>query len=208
MQIKICGLTRIEDVHLAIDLGSNYIGFVMHPHSQRYCAPSTLKQILKSVDSNVQVALVFGYDGINYIQNIANEYLSDNCFLQVPAQHNNFHDVTKLYGSKKIIVSYSVYSPITDNTLEAYKKYQAIILDTHSSSMAGGTGKTFPWEFVKGLSIDFFLAGGLTPDNIEQGIHTLNPFGLDVASGIEEKIGEKDKNKMFAFFFVASALSA
>jgi phosphoribosylanthranilate isomerase len=82
----------------------------------------------------------------------------------------------------------------------------AFLFDTYVQDIPGGTGKTFSWDIVAGLGLDLpvFLAGGLTPDNAEQAVETVHPFGIDVASGVEERPGAKDFEAIDRLFAAVS----
>ncbi|MBI4653399.1 MAG: phosphoribosylanthranilate isomerase [Nitrospirae bacterium] len=196
VRIKICGITNLEDALAAIEYGANALGFVFYPHSPRAIIPEFAKNIISQlppfittvgvfVDENsAAIEKVAAFTGLNVIQLHGSE----------PPEECNL--------SKKVIKAIRVRELID---LEPFKKYNTVstfLLDAYSSETFGGTGQTFNWEIaIEAKKFGkIILAGGLTTENIEEAIKLVQPYGIDVATGVEgNKKGIKDHKKLRLF---------
>ena len=103
------------------------------------------------------------------------------------------------------MLSIPIQSDVNDSKLLPFKEYHALILDTGGQKdelgqlMLGGTGVSFDWRYIENLKIKYFLAGGLSDQNIENALSKLNPYGVDVSSGLEKKPGVKNQQKLITF---------
>ena len=216
IQIKICGLKKATDVIHAIHLKVDYLGFVLAKSSPRSCSIPLVQEIFTNKDifslennplySSIKKVLVFGYnDSFDFICEAMSTLSNHTPYLQIPFKHSHFSSFVLTYSSKYIIPMYSVTDTITDEHLTMFQDFEQVILDTggikDSSGhlMAGGTGKTFDWTLLKTKEASFFIAGGLSVQNIEQAIQTLHPKGVDVSSGIEVSPGSKNLEAMTDF---------
>lgn len=202
--VKICGITTMEDARLALRNGADLLGMVFYVHSKRVCTLSQARQIIKENILKPNV-LVFSHDDPLHILETYKELESLMTFLQIPHDHNDFGKIEKEVGFHRIIPSVSVKHSLQERDLLGFEKYSLIILDNpggidpKGKVIAGGTGKTFNWEWVEKISRPFLLAGGLTIENIAKAKQKVSAFGYDVAGGVELKYGIKDKNKLAIF---------
>ena len=200
--VKICGITNIEDASAAIEYGANALGFIFHPGSPRAVSPDRAQKIISSLPPFVVTVGVF-----------VNMESSEVCKIA----SNTGLNIIQLHGSespedyvscRKVIKAIRVKN-ITDlEAISGYKAASAILLDTYSSNATGGTGQTFNWEIaVEAKKLGrIILAGGLTPQNVEEAIKLVRPYGIDVASGVEgAQAGRKDHKKMKLFIERARA---
>ncbi len=203
-KVKICGLTRYEDAELAAYFGADLLGFVFCVQSNRLCSLEDAKFMIFDF-KNTKKVLVFGHDHEDHIKRIGDELLTKNVYFQIPADHSNLSSLEKRYSPKKIIVSFPICKSINDSNLKGYKRFATTILDTGNQKspdgkiLAGGTGVTFDWNYIHNIRTKFFLAGGLSPNNIQEVIETVKPYGVDVSSQIEKAPGIKDHEKMKNF---------
>ena len=177
MKVKICGLTRQEDAELAIELGAAYVGFVFVKESPRYVehAPRTTGAVRVGVFRNAPI------DEVRRV--VEREQL----------------DCVQLHGDETwrmdvpTIKALRVDDTLPDTTTNA----DYLLFDT-----GGGTGRTFDWSLLANFRPDkpFFLAGGITPDNVADAIAIARPFAIDVASGVESSPGVKDHDKLRKLF--------
>lgn len=189
--IKFCGLKRIEDIQAANKLKPDFIGFVFVAGKKRYLDPKEAAQLKKQLDSSIKAVGVFIDERPETIAQLLAEGVIDLAQL-----HGN-EDETYIKRLKELTAK-----PI----IKAFKIHKAEDLLPISSCSADyvlldsgtGTGKVFDWQLIKSLSRPYFLAGGLSIDNIEKALSELEPFAVDVSSGIETD-GSKDKEKMAAF---------
>jgi len=203
VRVKICGITNIEDALSAIDCGADALGFVFYPKSPRSVAPDSAKKIISSLPPYVTAVGVFvdkekteleeivSYTGIDVIQLHGSE----------PPEY---------CGTNRKIVKAIRVKELSDlEPLSRYKTVSAFLLDTYAPGEIGGTGRIFNWEIaIEAKKLGrVILAGGLTPENIEEAIRFVQPYGVDAASGVEGKEkGKKDKRKLKSF--IEKAISA
>ncbi len=190
-KIKLCGLTRIEDIEAANELKPDFIGFVFAEKSKRYISPQKAKLLKQKLDPNILAVGVFVNESL---ENIAK--LLDENTIDIAQLHGDEDDdfITKLkeLTHKPVIKAFKIKS---ENDIKAAQNSTAdfVLLDS-----GAGTGQAFNWSLIKNIERDYFLAGGLSPQNAEIAVKKLHPYALDVSSGIETN-GIKDKNKMADF---------
>jgi phosphoribosylanthranilate isomerase len=197
--VKICGLTNIKDAMLAQKLGAGITGFIFAP-SPRRITPAGAKAIIKKLRPRVLKAGVFVDEDPVKVNSIIKELKLN---------------IVQLSGNEppaylKKIKNALIFKVIRIKTLSDMKKQvklygnsaDAFLFDTFKKDSYGGTGKTFDWKMVKKARVNkpFFVAGGLTPENVLSAIKAAEPYGVDVSSGVEKKPGVKDKKKMIKFF--------
>jgi len=201
-KIKICGITNLEDANAAIDYGADALGFVFFKKSPRYITPEKASAITSKLPAFVTTVGVFVDDRAEEILKITEE---------------TGIDVVQLHGDeppescllpRRVIKGIRVKSL---ESLEPLKSYQnivsAFLLDTFAPHMPGGTGQVFNWDIaIEAKNFGrIILAGGLTPENISEAIRRVNPYAVDVSSGVELVKGKKDHQKMRLFIERAKA---
>ncbi|MDH5717835.1 MAG: phosphoribosylanthranilate isomerase [Spirochaetia bacterium] len=202
--VKICGLTNLKDAIDANNAGADFLGMVLHPASKRH---TTLEKSLKIMTSlpNKNYVIVFGYDSYEFIINTYQNLKTPNLKVQLPYKHENFLKIADEIKFENIIPSISV---INENSIETFKNledFSFVIFDSAGIKLEngfiipGGSGKTFNWNLLKSVQIPFFLAGGITLENVSSALEKVNPTGIDVAGGTEMSYGIKDTNKMIEF---------
>ena len=183
-RIKLCGLTREDDIRAANDLLPEYVGFVFWEKSRRYAAPEQAKSLRKILDDRITAVGVFVDEEPGKIASLVNAGIISA--IQLHGRENEAYIAHLRTLSAAPIIK--AFTPA--NLRETSADY--VMID---SGM--GTGKIFDWTKIN-LTRPFFLAGGLNPDNVRTAIRTLHPFAVDVSSGIETE-GVKDCGKMRAF---------
>ena len=181
-QIKLCGLTREEDIHAANELMPDYVGFVFWEKSRRYVPPSRAEALRKILADVIKAVGVFVDAEPEYIASMAG-------IIGIIQLHGNEDDeyLARLRTLTALpIIKAFKFSGVRDTTADF------IMIDTGK-----GTGRTFDWKMID-ISRPYFLAGGLNPENVRTAIRTLHPFAVDVSSGIETG-GRKDAEKMREF---------
>ncbi len=191
-KIKLCGLTRLYDIQAANICKPDYIGFVFAPKSKRYINPEQAKKLKSELLPDILSVGVFVNEDIVKIAELLNNGVIDIAQLHGD-ESNEYIKKLRTLTDKTIIKAFSIKSEIdiiqAQNSLADY-----ILLDTGN----GGTGTVFNWKLAKDIKRPYFLAGGLNLENIKTAVDTLNPFAVDVSSGIETD-GFKDKAKMVEF---------
>ena len=190
VKVKICGITNHQDALSAVELGVDILGFILAP-SPRQISPEKVRSIIEILPPFVMTVGVFVDEEEKTIKDIA-----DFCrFNQVQLHGKESPDFCRRFRPKAI-KAFRVQDEMSLLPIKAYKGHvKAVILDTYQKGMAGGTGRTFPWDLAikaKAFDLPVFLSGGLNPSNIRQAISTVKPYGVDVNSGIEERPGKKD----------------
>lgn len=196
-RIKVCGLTRAEDVELAVNLGADFLGFVLAP-SPRSVEVSQLEALVAPVPASVLT--------VGVVVNAQREQVDR--LLEV-VDRVQFHghetpDFCARYG-RRGIKAFRIRAVEDLNSLEAYAQtVGAFLLDSFKEGVAGGTGQTFPWGYLRERSFSrpIFLAGGLNSSNLRQAVQLPQLEGVDVSSGLEKAPGVKDADLMKQFFAV------
>lgn len=190
-KIKFCGLRTLDDIYAANELFPEYVGFVFTPKSKRYVTPAQAEQLRNALYKKILAVGVFVNENISIVAELLNNGIIDAAQL-----HGNEDDayIKNLRGlsNKPIIKAFQVHT--ADNIVLAEKSSADFVL----IDAGAGDGKTFDWTLIKNLRREYFLAGGLNPDNVGDAIKMLNPFAVDVSSGIETD-GRKDFTKMATF---------
>jgi len=191
--IKICGITNLEDARISVDNGADALGFVF-AESPRKIMPEAAQKIISQLPSDKLYVGVFVDHSLKEIHEI-----KKYCGLNTIQIHKDIADIDQITKDIRIIKGFRVKP---DNPIPKFIDPNIImLLDTYSKSSHGGTGKTFDWQKAIDISNQqpIILAGGLTPENVTEAIETVNPFAVDVSSGVEKSKGLKDHNKICNF---------
>ncbi|SPD76321.1 N-(5'-phosphoribosyl)anthranilate isomerase [uncultured Desulfobacterium sp.] len=190
MKVKICGITNIEDALKAVELGIDALGFIF-AKSPRKVEPEKAAGIIRSLPLFIKTVGVFVNEEPNRIRQIV-----DLCGLDIIQFHGDEPPEVLAEFAPRAIKAFRLKD---ESSLEPIKSYQgkvrATLLDTYSDNKFGGTGKTFDWGLAikaKAFGIPLILSGGLSPDNIQEAIRAVQPYAVDVNSGVEEGPGKKD----------------
>ena len=192
MIVKICGITNQDDARAAVEAGASALGFNFYRHSPRYISPTGASLIGEKVPASVWKVGIFVDEAAPKIARIAIEAGLDIVQLHGEAQCSSFR-------------SWRVYPVRDEIDLECLNEddAEAVLLDTASVDLRGGTGLTFRWELAKRASDmtakKIIIAGGLDETNVEQAIAAAAPWGVDACSRLEVSPGRKDHAKMKRF---------
>ena len=202
-RVKVCGITRPEDAEKASELGVDALGFIFAGKSPRYIDSLKAWEIIKNISPFISCVGVFVNSGIEEVKRII-----DECGLVQVQLHGEepveyCRQLKEWRKSLSICKAFRVRSDSTGKELDSYNAdVDSMLLDTYSSSAAGGTGETFDWNIIEPLDLKkpLILAGGLNPENVLEAISLTSPFAVDVNSGIEDSPGIKNHQKMKAVF--------
>lgn len=195
-RVKICGITRPQDAVLAASLGVDAIGLVFYAKSPRAVVIEQAQAIIQKLPPFVTTVGLFVNADPSFIQNIL-----ANLSLDVLQFHGEETPDYCASFAKPYIKAIRIL-PDTNikQYIQTYTVAQALLLDSYVKGTKGGTGITFDWQQVPSdLSKPIIVAGGLTPENVNQAITKLQPYAVDVSGGVESAKGIKDMNKMTAF---------
>jgi phosphoribosylanthranilate isomerase len=202
VQVKICGITSLEDAHAAIDCGADALGFVFYPPSPRYVTPEQAAQMIRALPPFVTTVGLF----VDVTCDVVNATVV-RCGLDRVQLHGRETPEFCRRISRPVIKAIRIknaesLTPVPDYIVSAY------LLDAYvEGALPGGTGASFAWELAARAKPygPVILAGGLTPDNIETAIAQVRPYGVDVSSGVERLPGVKDHQKIRQFITRAKA---
>jgi len=199
-RVKICGITRVEDATLAIELGAAALGFNFYPPSPRYIEPQAARAIIKNLPPLVTAVGVFANENDGaHIAKIAREGGVTTVQLHGPASPLPGSDSETLNGFT-VLQAIAVWRGFKPELLQRMNAH-AFLLDTFDPALHGGTGKTFDWTLAREAKKfgAIILAGGLTAENVGQAVREVRPYAVDVASGVESAPGVKDPEKLRRF---------
>ena len=197
MKVKICGITNYEDAAMAVDQGVVALGFNFFPKSRRYIDPEKARRIIRrlppfvvtvglfvNVAEPVQVSAVAGAAGVRVLQLHGDE---------TPEYCSGLSEWT-------LIKALRIGKSGLQEDIEEFP-VQAFLLDAKDDTLFGGTGKTFDWDLAKNIRRvrPIILAGGLTPENVCEAIRVVDPYAVDVCSGVESAPGKKSAQKVMEF---------
>lgn len=199
MRVKICGITNVHDALAAADYGADAVGFVLYKSSPRCIDLKAVKNIITQLPPFVTTVGVFADADEKEILSTV-----EDCGLDlIQLQGGEPADFCRRLGGR-VIKAIRIRDRFSLNRMIPYK-VRAFVLDTYQEGQLGGTGETFDWTLaVEAKKFGkIILAGGLTPENIGRAIEQIRPYGVDVSSGVEERIGKKDPLKLKRFIETA-----
>ena len=194
IRVKICGITNIDDAITAVKFGADALGFVFYHKSPRQITPAAARKIVREIPPLVTTVGVFVDEDPKSVERIL-EHVRLDC-----AQLHGEEPPEACLIDRKVIKAIRIQGP---EDIEQMKDYRVagFLLDAYLPDMPGGTGRKFNWKHA--LEAKKFgpiiLAGGLTPENVEEAIKQVGPYGVDVSSGVEAKKGIKDHEKLRLF---------
>jgi phosphoribosylanthranilate isomerase len=191
MMVKICGITNRDDALAAVEAGASAIGFNFYHDSPRYISPTGASLIAEKIPAHVWKVGVFVNDTPETVARIA---------LQTGLDVAQLHGTAEARGIRiwrACRANESLVSHIVDEMVEA------VLVDTPSDDLYGGTGESFDWSCVKGRRKNIIIAGGLDASNVLQAIEQAQPWGVDACSRLERSPGLKDHEKMQQFIKAA-----
>ena len=195
-KVKICGITNPEDAFAAVDFGADALGFVFFKKSPRSISYQDAATIIKKLPPFITTVGVFVDEKLTHVEKIVQQTSID------VIQFHGSEPPEMCTCSRAVIKAIRVKSLESLEPLGKYKDIvSAFLLDTFTPDALGGTGQVFNWDiaiYAKQFG-RIILAGGLNPDNISEAVKRVQPYGVDVSSGVELKKGKKDHKKMRLF---------
>ena len=196
-KIKICGLQSAQDINYVNTLKPDYVGFVF-ADSKRHVDENTAAILKQRLEHQIKAVGVFVYEDVDKVAEIANKDIID--LIQLHGDETpEYCSRLKAKTDKPIIKVIRVRDRNSVACLDGFH-CDYFLLDTFKVGKFGGVGQTFDYKFLADTVIPkpFFMAGGLTADNVGRVLGTIGPYGVDVSSGVETK-GYKDFAKMAQF---------
>ena len=193
-RVKICGLTRAEDVKSAVAAGADAVGFVF-TSSPRQISVDTAMKLIQHVPGHVLRVGLFLDQGRPEICRVLESVTLD--VLQFHGSETQ--QQCELYGLPWLKAVAMEDARSARQAEEDFPAAMGLLLDSHSRGQRGGSGKVFDWSLSASLSLPVWLAGGLSVENVGQAIRTVRPYAVDVSSGVETAPGIKDPTLMSDF---------
>ncbi|MDO4616279.1 MAG: phosphoribosylanthranilate isomerase [Lachnospiraceae bacterium] len=191
-KIKLCGLTRPEDIEKANELKPDYIGFVFYDKSSRNVSRQQAAELKALLDPSIQAVGVFVNPEPAYVADLLKDGVIDIAQLH-GSEDNAFIETLRALAPGKTIIQAFKINLSEDTELANSSAADYVLLDS-----GAGSGETFDWSLIRKVTRPYFLAGGLHPGNVTDAVQELHPFAVDVSSGIETD-GLKDPEKMQLF---------
>jgi phosphoribosylanthranilate isomerase len=195
VKVKICGITNREDAETAVRFGADAIGLVFYEKSPRRVSPEEAKEIIAVLPPFITRVGVFVNPSEHFVRDMI-EFLGLD---RVQLHGDESPAFCRMFGSRTIKAA-RIKDPESVRCLEKFP-VKTFLLDTYTEDRFGGTGKIFDWSLaVKAKKYgNIILSGGLNPENISEAIRIVEPYGVDVSSGVEERPGKKDPLKIKRF---------
>ena len=197
--VKICGLTRPEDIDAVNSLSPDMAGFVFYGPSRRCVTRDSARELGSGLDPSIVKVGVFVDEDPLVIADLVGSGIID------AVQLHGVEDGAYIHGLRRLVDAPVIKTFLVRNRgdIEAANRSDAdyVLLD---SGM--GSGRTFDWSLLEDMDCDYILSGGLNPGNIRDAVEMLHPYGVDVSSGVETD-GRKDPSKMSAFLRTVHGIS-
>ena len=190
-KIKLCGLSRVDDIFVANRLRPDYIGFVFFEKSKRNVTPEQAAALKAKLEDGIKAVGVFVSSPIDFVASLLEQDIIDAAQLHGKEDEAYIAELRKR-TDKPIFQAFVVKSE------EDVQRANASTADMVLLDSGIGSGNCFDWQLLSAVKRPFFLAGGLNPENIEEALTVVDPYGVDVSSGIETG-NFKDEKKMETF---------
>jgi len=195
IKIKICGITNLDDALAAAEAGADALGFNFYKKSPRYIDPEKAAEIIAQLPPLIMPVGVF----INEREDRIREIQTLTCMQAIQLHGDESPEFCQRFGNR-VIKAFQVKDKENLKHMAHYR-VGAFLLDSYHDSLRGGTGVTFDWHLavVAKTFGRIILAGGLTPENVAEAVKLVQPYGVDVAGGVEKEKGIKDHAKLKKF---------
>ena len=203
VRVKICGITKLEDAKLAIELGAHALGLNFHPESPRSITPANAAELIDRLSPFVTTVGVF----VNWEAEPV-VALCRALHLHTAQLHGDETPevVDAVAEQMQVIKALRVGQGTPAPVYTKYRSAAGFLIDAAQPGQFGGTGTTANWHLARTIaqSHRVILAGGLSPENVGEAIRVVRPYAVDVASGVESRPGRKDPAKLRALFEAVS----
>ena len=198
-RVKMCGTTRLEDALAAVLYGVDALGFILYPKSPRYITAEDTAVICRQLPPFVDRVGVLVNESIESAVRCVD--VAGFSYLQLHGSESSHYcrELKNELPHLKIIKAFRVGEETQKEEFESYEEcVDGFLLDTYAKGDKGGTGKIFDWSLIAGFKLNrpLILAGGLTSENIIRAVSNVEPYGVDINSGVEIRPGEKDHARL------------
>jgi phosphoribosylanthranilate isomerase len=200
-RVKICGITNSADARMAVAAGADLLGFIFYPPSPRYITPEQARTIVEQLPSGVTAVGVFVNEAVETITHIAR-----TSGVQTVQLHGEEPPALCQQLPWRVVKTFRFTAQVQPEMLQHYA-VEAFLIEGFQAEFYGGGGAKADWQRVALLHTygRIMLAGGLTPENVQEAIRIVRPYAVDVCSGVEARPGKKDWQKVRAFIARAKA---
>jgi len=202
IKIKICGITNVGDAQAAVQAGADALGFIFYKGSPRFMTSAAAAAIIRTVPASVEKVGVF----VDPTCELVDEAIAAAGITTLQFHGNEEPNFCRSFGLK-VIKGFRVHGEATLAALKNYER-EVWLLDTFLPGILGGTGERFDWTLAQRavrLGGQVMLAGGLTSKNVAAAIQQVQPYGVDVSSGVESSPGKKNHELVRQFIMAARA---
>ena len=205
VRAKICGLTREEDLAVAVAAGADAVGFLVGvPSSPRNLTLERAETLLGQVPVFVDSIVVTSPKSIEWLVEVCERLKPSAIQIHGKEQLDSSKIRERIKHSRLIKTVYVTEDALNERVIDDLKTFDAVLLDSFSKGQYGGTGKVHDWTLSRQIKeavapVPVILAGGLKPENVKEAIRAVEPYAVDVASGVEASPGVKDHMKVRAF---------
>ncbi|MEO0409006.1 MAG: phosphoribosylanthranilate isomerase [Cyanobacteria bacterium P01_A01_bin.135] len=216
MQVKICGITQVDQAQAIAKLGATALGFICVPESSRFVRPEQIRAIAAALQADAATASVqrigvFVDRPVDHIRRTVDGAQLTGIQLHGDESLQTCRTLKQALPGVTIIKALRVRSPETLKLASAYADgVDALLLDAFHPQSHGGTGQTLDWRSLRSFHppCPWFLAGGLKPDNVALALAQVSPTGIDLSSGVEKSPGDKDIEQAARLFQALKAATA
>ena len=203
-QIKVCGITRPGDALLAARLGVDMLGFIFYNKSPRYISATAAKKIIEKIPSTIDRVGVFVDADLDTLLKTAGRLKLD--YVQLHGKTTNSMIKKLKTSGLRVIQAFHIESK-SDYKRAAASIADILQLDNSATDKPGGTGQRFDWNISpKPIIPNLMLSGGISADNVLEGIRIFSPIIVDVNSGVEISPGNKSEKKLKQFFSICNKI--
>jgi phosphoribosylanthranilate isomerase len=197
MRVKVCGITRLDDAALAVELGASALGFIFWPESPRFVEAGQARAIARVVSPFVATVGVFVNQGADHVRSVAEEIGLTAVQLHGDERVGEYEGLPY-----RLIKAIAIGPDFDSESVSGVPLETTVLLDAHDPIRRGGTGRTIDWTHARAVARTrpVILSGGLTADNVREAVAAVAPHGIDVSSGVESAPGIKDPRKLRHFF--------
>jgi phosphoribosylanthranilate isomerase len=198
-RVKICGITNLDDARYASACGADALGFVFYKDSPRCVDPGQAQRIIAELPPMITTVGLFVNESPDRIRQTV-----EFCGLNAVQLHGDEKPDQCCYAPYRVIKALRLRPGIDDSVFSSYQ-VSALLLDAYVPDKPGGTGQRCDWDRAKKIASRHrvILAGGLNPDNVTEAVRQVQPYAVDVSSGVEIKPGQKDPEKVASFIRMA-----
>jgi phosphoribosylanthranilate isomerase len=205
IKVKVCGITNLEDAEKALEFGADVLGFNFYRPSHRFIAPEAARAILQDLPQGTCNAALFVNEQRPAVREVlrSSESAEGRAYSWVQFHGEESAEYCRGWNLKVVKAFRVKDKPSLRGIFEFPADFY--LLDSWSAGY-GGSGRSFPWEWVEALDAEkLILSGGLSVENVEQAVRRIRPYGVDVCSGVEARPGIKDHAKLKEFILAAKA---